>query len=340
MDLSQFDFDLPEKLIAKRPCSPRNESRLLIGSNPINHDSFLNITNYINDNDLIVINNSKVIPIYLSGKVLSHQIKVTLHKSLGNREWLAYLKPGKKVNYGDIILFPQDHKAEVLKKEENGEFRIKFHSDENNLINLQGKMPLPPYILKKRDSDEKDFVDYQTVYAKEKGSIAAPTAGLHFNEKIFQMLKDNGQVAEVTLHVGAGTFQPIRSSIDDHVMHSEKGYVPLETIEKIEKTKKKKGRIIAVGTTTLRLLESAALSNGILKYYNDDTNIFIKPGFRFNVVDVLLTNFHLPQSTLMLLVSAFSGIEKIKEIYQIALKKEYRFFSYGDVSLLYRDEQF
>ena len=336
MDLSQYDYDLPEKLIAHRPCSPRHESRLLIGSEPINHDSFSNIANYINDNDLIVVNNSKVIPIYLSGEVLDYQIKITLHKNLGNGEWLAYLKPGKKVNDGDNIIFNENHKAEVVKKEENGEFKIKFHSNENDLINSYGKMPLPPYILKKRDSDENDFEDYQTIYANKQGSIAAPTAGLHFNNKIYDKFKNNGQIAEVTLHVGAGTFQPIRSSIDDHIMHSEKGLVSLETVKKIEKTKLSNGRIIAVGTTTLRLLESAALSNGKLKPFSADTNIFIKPGFNFNVVDVLLTNFHLPKSTLMLLVSAFSGAEKIKKIYQDAIKNEYRFFSYGDVSLLYK----
>ena len=335
MDLSQYDYDLPEKLIAHRPCSPRHESRLLIGSEPTNHDSFSNIANYINDNDLIVVNNSKVIPIYLSGEVLDYQIKITLHKNLGNGEWLAYLKPGKNVNDGDNIIFNENHKAEVVKKE-NGEFKIKFHSNENDLINSYGKMPLPPYILKKRDSDENDFEDYQTIYANKQGSIAAPTAGLHFNNKIYDKFKNNGQIAEVTLHVGAGTFQPIRSSIDDHIMHSEKGLVSLETVKKIEKTKLSNGRIIAVGTTTLRLLESAALSNGTLKPFSADTNIFIKPGFNFNVVDVLLTNFHLPKSTLMLLVSAFSGAEKIKKIYQDAIKNEYRFFSYGDVSLLYK----
>ena len=195
----------------------------------------------------------------------------------------------------------------------------------------------PPYILKSRNSDKNDFHDYQTVYASHEGSIAAPTAGLHFNNEIFNKIKDRDQLAEITLHVGAGTFMPIRDNIEKHKMHSEVGFISNEVIDLIKEKKSKKGRIISVGTTSLRLLESAALS-GELSSFSGKTDIFIKPGFKFKVVDMLLTNFHLPKSTLMLLVSAFSGIDKIQSIYQSAIQNDYRFFSYGDVSLLYRNE--
>ena len=336
MNLSQFDFDLPSRLIANRPCYPRNESRLLVGQKPIIHDKFNHILNYINNDDLFVVNNSKVIPTYLLASCLSKKIKVTLHKKLNLNEWLAFIKPGKKVNEGDIINFTKDYVAIVVKKNIDGEFQIKFKQDEDTLLSKYGKMPLPPYILKSRESDERDFIDYQTIYANESGSIAAPTAGLHFNNEIYDSLKSNNQVAEVTLHVGAGTFQPIRSTIDEHIMHSEKGFISEEVVEMIKRTKSNNGKIIAVGTTTLRLLESAALKDNILSPYSDETDIFIKPGFKFNVVDILLTNFHLPSSTLMVLVSAFAGVDKIKKLYKEAIKNEYRFFSYGDVSLLYR----
>ena len=338
MNLSQFDFDLPSKLIANRPCYPRNESRLLIGQNPLVHNKFNHILNYINKDDLFVVNNSKVMPTYFLASSSSKKIKVTLHKKINLNEWLAFIRPGKKINEGDIINFAKYHSAVVVKKNPNGEFQIKFKEDENSLLTKYCKMPLPPYILKSRESDDKDFIDYQTIYANEDGSVAAPTAGLHFSNKMYNDLKNNGQVAEITLHVGAGTFQPIRSTINEHIMHSEKGFVSEEVVEMIKRTKSRNGRVISVGTTTLRLLESAALKNNKLSSYSDETNIFIKPGFKFNVVDILLTNFHLPKSTLILLVSAFAGVDKIKDIYNEAIKKEYRFFSYRDVSLLYKYE--
>ena len=206
----------------------------------------------------------------------------------------------------------------------------------DNYLNQFGLMPLPPYIQKKRKSDKKDFTDYQTVYAKEKGSVAAPTAGLHFNDEIINKLVESDQLVEITLHVGAGTFLPIRNEdVDNHVMHSEYGIIDEKTALKINQCKKKGGKIIAVGTTTLRLLESAA-KNNVVEKFNRETNIFIKPGYKFQIVDMLLTNFHLPKSTLLLLVSAFAGTEEIFKIYKHAVTNKYRFFSYGDVSLLFK----
>ena len=337
MDISHFDFDLPKELIASRPIHPRNISRLLIGDKTITHDNFNNILNYIEKDDLLVVNNSKVIPAYFSVKFNSGHINVTLHKKIENSLWRAFIKPGKKINSGDKITLDDKHFFKIIKKFTEGDFLIEMNEKEEMIFKNFGKMPLPPYILKSRSSDEKDFDDYQTVYASQDGSIAAPTAGLHFNSKIYNKLQNNNQLAEITLHVGAGTFMPIRDKIENHKMHSENGFISDEVIEIIKEKKSKKGRIISVGTTSLRLLESAAMK-GELTSFSGDTDIFIRPGFRFNVVDMLLTNFHLPKSSLMILVSAFAGIDKVKLLYKEAIKNNYRFFSYGDASLLFRHE--
>ena len=337
MDISHFDFDLPKELIASRPIHPRNISRLLIGGNTITHDNFNNILNYIEKDDLFVVNNSKVIPAYFSVKFNSGHINITLHKKIENSLWRAFIKPGKRINSGDKITLDDKHFFKIIKKFTEGDFLIEMNEKEEMIFKNFGKMPLPPYILKSRSSDEKDFDDYQTVYASQDGSIAAPTAGLHFNSEIYNKLQNNNQLAEITLHVGAGTFMPIRDKIENHKMHSENGFISDEVIEIIKEKKSKKGRIISVGTTSLRLLESAAMK-GELTSFSGDTDIFIRPGFRFNVVDMLLTNFHLPKSSLMILVSAFAGIDKVKLLYKEAIKNNYRFFSYGDASLLFRHE--
>ena len=339
MDLSQFDYFLPEQLIANRPCSPRQGSRMLVGSLSLKDDKFINFPKYIGKNDLVIINSSKVMPILLEGSTKKNKVSITLHKEIDESIWLAYAKPGKKISTDSEIVFSNNVKAKVLEKMGYGEIKINFNCKKEEIekfLEEKGKMPLPPYILKKRESDPKDFIDYQTVYAREVGSIAAPTAGLHFDENIFQKLKINNQIAEVTLHVGAGTFQPIRGDVNEHKMHSEYGVVTQETVEQILNCKKNGGKVISVGTTTLRLLETASLEDGQISSFEGDTDIFIKPGFKFKTVDILLTNFHLPESTLLLLVCAFAGKEKIMDLYKSAVDMKYRFFSYGDVSLLYK----
>lgn len=341
MNLDDFNFDLPSELIATRPNNPREKSRMLVVDNNFQHTTFDFLSDFLNKEDVLVINNTKVLPTYLIGNLNGSKIKVTAHKKLDNGTWLAYLKPARKVNNGDQILLANNKIAKVEEKTNFGEAIISFNIEKENLIDFfekHGYMPLPPYILKQRDSDNDDISDYQTVYATKEGSIAAPTAGLHFDTQTLENIRSKiSGIVEITLHVGAGTFMPIRDNIENHKMHSEVGFISNEVIELIKEKKSKKGRIISVGTTSLRLLESAALS-GELSPFSGKTDIFIKPGFKFKVVDMLLTNFHLPKSTLMLLVSAFSGIDKIQSIYQSAIENDYRFFSYGDVSLLYCNE--
>ena len=342
MDLSQFDYHLPEKLIADRPCTPRQASRMLVGDINLKDDKFINFPKYIGEKDLVIINSSKVIPILLDGISNNDKISITLHKEINESVWLAYAKPGKKLSIHSEISFTDNIKARVLDKMDYGEIKLEFNCNRGDIkkfLDEKGKMPLPPYILKKRQSSKSDFINYQTVYAKDEGSVAAPTAGLHFNNDILQKLKNNNQVAQVTLHVGAGTFQPIRGNINEHKMHSEHGTVSQETVDRILNCKKNGGKIISVGTTTLRLLEAASLEKGQIIPFKGDTDIFIKPGFIFNTVDILLTNFHLPKSTLLLLISAFAGKEKVMDLYRKAVDMKYRFYSYGDVSLLYKNEK-
>ena len=342
MNLDDFDFDLPTELIATRPNNPREKSKMLVVDNDFRHTTFDFLLNYLDKKDVLVINNTKVLPTYLVGDLNGSQIKVTAHKKLDNGHWLAYLKPARKVKDGDKIILPDKNIVTVEEKTNFGEAVVSFSVAEKDLINFfekNGSMPLPPYILKQRDSDEYDINDYQTIYATNEGSIAAPTAGLHFNEKVLENIRNKiSAIVNVTLHVGAGTFSPIRDNIENHRMHSEFGHISKEDADTINNCKLVGGRIIAVGTTTLRLLESAAVGKDLIKEYQKETDIFIKPGFKFNIVDVLLTNFHLPKSSLLLLISAFAGSEKVKLAYEEAINNRYRFFSYGDVSLLYKNE--
>ena len=342
MNLDDFDFDLPTELIATRPNNPREKSKMLVVDNDFRHTTFDFLLNYLDKKDVLVINNTKVLPTYLVGDLNGSQIKVTAHKKLDNGHWLAYLKPARKVKDGDKIILPDKNIVTVEEKTNFGEAIVSFSVAEKDLINFfekNGSMPLPPYILKQRDSDESDINDYQTIYATNEGSIAAPTAGLHFNEKVLENIRNKiSAIVNVTLHVGAGTFSPIRDNIENHRMHSEFGHISKEDADTINNCKLVGGRIIAVGTTTLRLLESAAVGKDLIKEYQKETDIFIKPGFKFNIVDVLLTNFHLPKSSLLLLISAFAGSEKVKLAYEEAINNKYRFFSYGDVSLLYKNE--
>ena len=316
MNLDDFDFDLPTELIATRPNNPREKSKMLVVDNDFRHTTFDFLLDYLDKKDVLVINNTKVLPTYLVGDLNGSQIKVTAHKKLDNGHWLAYLKPARKVKDGDKIILPDKNIVTVEEKTNFGEAIVSFSVAEKDLINFfekNGSMPLPPYILKQRDSDESDINDYQTIYATNEGSIAAPTAGLHFNEKVLENIRNKiSAIVNVTLHVGAGTFSPIRDNIENHRMHSEFGHISKEDADTINNCKLVGGRIIAVGTTTLRLLESAAVGKDLIKEYQKETDIFIKPGFKFNIVDVLLTNFHLPKSSLLLLISAFAGSEKVK----------------------------
>tara|TARA_B100001057_G_scaffold209354_2_gene210056 strand:- start:8206 stop:9240 length:1035 start_codon:yes stop_codon:yes gene_type:complete len=341
MELSQFDFHLPEELIALRPANPRDNSKMLVHFDELVDDLFVNVTNYINDDDLIIINNSKVIPILLNGQKDGKDFSITLHKKIKSCHWMAFIKPSRKINVGDEITFENNYRCKVLQKYDFGEIELNFlfsDTEFDHFINNYGNMPLPPYIQKKRKPDKKDFEDYQTIFADTLGSVAAPTAGLHFSHEIMNYFNDKNQIEQVTLHVGAGTFMPIRDRIDKHKMHVEFGHISKHTVKRINECKEKGGKIIAVGTTTLRLLEGACKHNDDnLDQFNGEIDIFIKPGFKFKIVDKLITNFHLPKSTLMLLISAFAGIENVSKMYKHAIEKKYRFFSYGDASFLTRN---
>ena len=346
MKLSDFDFKLPNELIALRPADPRSSSKLLVSSgDEIIDDHFLNLIKYLKKGDRLVLNDTKVIPAKLSGQRIrysdngktSANIGVNLLSMTKEGHWLALAKPAKRVNVGETIHFGKDLNALVLEKSPDG-LLLKFNMSEENFekkLETLGKMPLPPYIASQRLPDELDDNDYQTVFAKHSGSVAAPTASLHFDNMILKQLIDCGiKISKVTLHVGAGTFLPVKvNNIADHKMHAEWGEVSDIAALEIAQTKSEGGRIIPVGTTALRLIETAARS-GQIEAWSGDTDIFITPGFKFNIADGLITNFHLPKSTLLMLVSALMGSKRLKNIYSHAIKDKYRFFSYGDASLL------
>ncbi|WP_434779844.1 tRNA preQ1(34) S-adenosylmethionine ribosyltransferase-isomerase QueA [Neisseria sp. Ec49-e6-T10] len=338
MHVSDFDFNLPEELIAQYPPEKRGDSQLLVAKQQhIIDTQFVNIIDFVSEGDLLVFNDTKVIKARLFGqKESGGKVEVLVERVLDDHTVLAHVRASKSPKQNSKILFEHNICAVMLGRQD-ALFLLRFENTPNIWAILEqiGHMPLPPYI--ERSDDEADLGRYQTVYAKYEGAIAAPTAGLHFTDDILTRLKNKGvRLAYVTLHVGAGTFQPVKvDNIADHVMHSEWFNISDETVVAIEQTKKNNKNVWAVGTTTLRALESAATS-GILKAGSQDTNIFITPGFQFKVVDVLVTNFHLPKSTLLMLVSAFSGFEFIKNVYQHAIEHRYRFFSYGDAMLLWR----
>jgi len=334
MLLSDFDFDLPKSLIAQNPPKNRTDSRLLVAQSPIIDAKFANIGDFLQEGDLLVMNNTKVIPARLFGnKTSGGKVEIMLERLLNDVQVLAMIRASRAPKIGSEIILENNEKVKVLDK--NASFyTLEFATD--SLVNLLediGHIPLPPYI-ERSDKDE-DQTRYQTVYAKHSGAVAAPTAGLHFDDDLINALKKKGvDTAFVTLHVGAGTFQPVKvENITTHKMHSEYYEIDQETVDKINQTKVKGGRVIAVGTTAVRSLESAASSGG-LKAKKEDTDIFIYPGYEFKVVDKMITNFHLPKSSLLMLVSAFIGKDRMFEIYQHAIENEYRFFSYGDAMLL------
>ena len=357
MRVDLFDFDLPEENIALRPAEPRDSARLLLVRPAGLADSTVReLGSFLREGDALVFNDTKVIPAQLEGfrerDGVRAQIGATLHMRTGPDRWKAFLRPAKRVKEGERIDFGSGTNnacllgslhATVAEKGEAGEALLIFDfsgADLDQAIGAVGHIPLPPYIASKRADDMRDRDDYQTVYAREEGAVAAPTAGLHFTPALLDDLKRRGiEEHFVTLHVGAGTFLPVKvDDTADHKMHAEIGHVSVETAAALNAVKARGGRIVSVGTTSLRLLESATGDDGVICAWSGATDIFITPGYRFKAVDLLMTNFHLPRSTLFMLVSAFSGIEHMRAAYEHAIKNRYRFYSYGDASLLWRSE--
>jgi S-adenosylmethionine:tRNA ribosyltransferase-isomerase len=353
-----FDFDLPTDRIALRPASPRDAARLLVvkpgQAVELEDRNIADLPELLRPDDCLVVNDSKVIAARLTGRRIGRgasepSIEATLHKRLDGSHWRAFILGAKKVQVGDTLRFGTEGKvcflgeldAKVSQKDEEGEVTISFsfHGPVlDQAIAERGAMPLPPYIASRREPDEQDRSDYQTVFATLEGSVAAPTAGLHFTEKLLARLKERGvALHKVTLHVGAGTFLPVKADdTESHTMHAEFGSVSRETADALNKARAQGGRIVAVGSTALRLLETATGEDGKLRAFAGETAIFITPGYRFRAADLMLTNFHLPRSTLFMLVSAFSGLDTMQRAYAHAISGGYRFYSYGDACLLAR----
>ncbi|MEL6583620.1 MAG: tRNA preQ1(34) S-adenosylmethionine ribosyltransferase-isomerase QueA [Pseudomonadota bacterium] len=347
MRLSDFDFDLPEELIALRPVKPRPASRLLVARGDAMEDRRVaDLPSLLRPGDCLVFNDTKVLPTRLSGERRREtsdgagvaQIEATLIQRLDAARWTALAKPGRRLKVGDLITFGATLSAQVEEKR-GGEVDLRFNLEGEALdaaIVSVGDMPLPPYIAARRAPDAQDLEDYQTMFATRPGAVAAPTASLHFDEALYAAIEARGvQTARLTLHVGAGTFLPVTvDDVKDHKMHAEWGEISAETADTLNAVRANGGRIIPVGTTAMRLLETAAQDDGSLAPWVGETDIFITPGYRFKACDGLMTNFHLPKSTLMMLVSALMGIEQMKRVYDHAIAERYRFFSYGDSSLL------
>ena len=338
MRVDAFDFELPRALIAERPAQPRDAARLLVVKERIEDAAILDLPMLLRPGDLLVTNDTRVIPVRLTGARGATRIEFTLHRDLGGGRWRAFAKGAKKLKVGDGIAFGAGFAARLLAKNPEGDVTLSFDSEGEKFrqaLRDYGRMPLPPYI--KRGADSSDGADYQTIFAAKDGAVAAPTAGLHFTERLLAAL-DRAGIARVTvtLHVGAGTFLPVKvADTSDHKMHSETGFIDADAAARINAARAAGGRIVAVGTTALRLLESAAGENGRIAPFAGETALFITPGYRFRAIDLLLTNFHLPRSTLFMLVSAFAGLARMKAAYAHAIAQNYLFFSYGDACLLY-----
>ena len=339
MKLNEFDYDLPEELIAQHPSEKRDNSRLMIldrNKKTIEHKVFKDIINYLEQGDCLVINNTKVIPARLYGykkedETKTPNLEILLLKRINGDKWETLVRPGKKIKVGTEIVFGNgelEGKIIDILEDGNRVVEFKYEGIFNEILDKIGLMPLPPYIKEKLE--EKDR--YQTVYAKYEGSSAAPTAGLHFTEELLEKIRQKGvNIATVTLHVGIGTFRPVKvENIEEHNMHTEHFFIKKEEADKINEAKRNGKRVIAVGTTSCRVIESIADENGFVKETEGDTNIFIYPGYKFKCLDNLITNFHLPESTLIMLVSALAGKDYIMEAYEEAVKEKYRFFSFGD----------
>ena len=340
MNTKDFYYDLPENLIAQTPIEPRDHSRLMVldkKTGATEHRHFYDITEYLHPGDALIINDSKVLPARIFGvKDTGALIELLLLKNVGDDYWECLVKPGKKARIGTTLKISDELTCEVTEILEDGVRKVRFFYPKEKtifeILDEVGTMPLPPYIKEKL----KDQSRYQTVYADEVGSAAAPTAGLHFTDELLKKVEASGiAIGRVTLHVGLGTFRPVKEGqIEQHKMHTEHYHIPPQTIDLIEKTKRNGGRIISVGTTSTRTLESAYNEQGACVCPQGDTSIFIYPGYRFKIVDALITNFHLPESTLIMLVSALAGRENILKAYREAVEKEYRFFSFGDAMLI------
>ena len=339
MELSEFNYYLPEELIAQTPIAKRDESRLMIldkNTGKIENKVFKNIIDYLEPGDCLVRNNTKVIPARLYGKKeTGAKVEFVLLKNIENDVWEAMVRPGNKLHTGAKVVFGDGIlRAEILETLQDGTRKVKFEYDGifNEILDKIGLMPLPPYIHESlKDNDR-----YQTVYAKFDGSAAAPTSGLHFTEELLKKIEDKGiSIANVTLHVGIGTFRPVKEkNIEEHHMHTEHYYIKQEDAEKINNAKKSGHRVIAVGTTSCRTIETVADENGFVKACEGDTGIYIYPGYKFKCLDALITNFHLPESTLLMLVSALAGRENVLNAYNEAVKERYKFFSFGDAMFI------
>ena len=340
MRVDLFDFELPPERIALRPARPRDAARMLVveGERPFADRHVRDLPQLLRAGDVLVFNDTRVIPAQLEGRRGDARIGATLHKRLDLRRWQAFIRNAKRLKPGDTVEFGRGVSALAEERHADGSFTLAFAGDEpvEALLERAGTMPLPPYIAGKRATDEADRADYQTMFAREEGAVAAPTAALHFTPELIAALDSAGIAREtLTLHVGAGTFLPVKAEdTESHAMHAEWGRIDAATAERLNDARSAGGRLIAVGTTSLRLLESAAREDGTIAPFEGDTAIFITPGYRFKAVDGLMTNFHLPKSTLFMLVSALIGRERMLAAYAHAIAEEYRFYSYGDSSLL------
>ncbi|MEP2736513.1 MAG: tRNA preQ1(34) S-adenosylmethionine ribosyltransferase-isomerase QueA [Erythrobacter sp.] len=342
MRVDLFDFELPQERIALRPARPRDAAKMLYAprEGEMRDHTVRDLPRLLRKGDVLVFNDTRVIPAQLEGRRAGGEAKIgaTLHKRIDLRRWQAFIRNGKRLKLGDTILFGGNVEASAEARHDDGSFTLLFLGDEpvEVLLERAGRMPLPPYIASKRGTDEQDRKDYQTMFAKEDGAVAAPTAALHFTPDLLDALDQDGIKREtLTLHVGAGTFLPVKADdTEDHQMHAEWGQIEPDMAARLNAARAEGGRIIAVGTTVLRLLESAANEEGIIEAFSGDTSIFITPGYSFRAIDGLITNFHLPKSTLFMLVSALMGLDRMQEVYAHAIANEYRFYSYGDSSLL------
>jgi S-adenosylmethionine:tRNA ribosyltransferase-isomerase len=343
MRLEDFDFELPRRLIADHPCEPRDAARLLVlpASGALQDRCIADLPALLRPGDLLVFNDTKVIPARLVGYRGAAEVEVTLHRDLGGGAWRAFAKGARRLRIGDRVGFAENFSADVAEKHPEGDVTLRFDLEGEAFHAARaryGAMPLPPYIKRPRGGDARDRADYQTIFARAEGAIAAPTAGLHFTPALLAALAKRGiGWTMLTLHVGPGTFLPVKTADPrDHQMHAEWGILSPEAADRIAAARRAGGRIVAVGTTSLRLLESAATETAEIRPFAGETRLYILPGYRFHAVDVLLTNFHLPRSTLLMLIAALAGLERIKAAYAHAVAAGYRFFSYGDACLIER----